>query len=251
MSAHGYFSIDKDKIKHMSFFKNGSHNRIRNGWVYKNGVYMHVWSGASVVSYYDNETLLGTEEVDEGEDVLHPSFSTSKEGYTLVGWSTEPNDLNKKVTTLVASGEEMTLYALYVPNTIVVCVSSKTGTKTASTTVWNSRYMSGSAYVIQESPGPSLINTANFGITLHEYQNSSVRLWTYWYMVDEQGYGHDEGGSMKIDSTTRYNGNVLSNLSGVHQMSVHAFPNWGTCERYVCAFGGLANVTLSNPKAWE
>ena len=249
MSAHGYYSLDKDKIKHMSFFKNGSHNRIRNGWIYKNGAYLHVWSGASLVSYYDNDTLLGTEEVDEGEDVLHPSFSTSKTGYTLVGWSTEPNDLNKKVTTLVASGEEMTLYALYVPNTIVVCGSSRSGAST-----WNSRYMSGAAYVTQESYGPSLTNTANFGITLHEYQNSTITLWTHDYTVDEQGYGHDYTGSMGIDSydTSQYhNGNVLYNWSGNHTMRIHAFPNWGNGERYKFSSGGLANVTLSNPKAWE
>lgn len=206
-----------------------------------------VWSGASIVSYYDGTTLLGTEEVEEGEDVLHPDIDTTKANYTLYGWSTSPN--GQRVTQMVANGEAMSLYAIYLPNTITVCVSARSGSS-ATVSVWNSKYMSGSAYVIQESNGQSLTASANFSITLNEYQNSSVKLWTHWYMVDEQGYGHDEGGNMKVDGTTRYNGNVLSNLSGVHQMSVHAFPNWGTGERFVRASGGLAEVKLTNPIAW-
>ncbi len=209
-----------------------------------------VWSGASIVSYYDGSTLLGTEEVEEGEDVLRPDIDTTKANYTLYGWSTSPN--GQRTTQMVANGEAMSLYAIYLPNTLTVCVSSRNGSS-ATVSVWNSKYMSGSAYAIQESPGPSLTASANFGITLNEYQNSKTTLWTHWYMVDEQGYGHDETGGMAIDSynTNQYhNGNVINNLSGNHVMRVSAFPDWGTGERFVRSSGGLAKVELTNPIAW-
>ena len=206
-----------------------------------------VWSGASIVSYYDGTTLLGTEEVEEGEDVLHPDIDTTKANYTLYGWSTSPN--GQRTAQMVANGEPMTLYAIYLPDTITVCVSSRSGSS-ATVSVWNSKYMGGSAYVIQESPGPSLTASANFSITLNEYQNSEVTVWTHDYTIDDQGYGHDYTGSMNVDGVSKVNGNVLNDLSGVHSMSVHAFPDWGIGERFERASGGLAKVELTNPIAW-
>lgn len=248
--AEARYSTLLEKMKKAYIGTGSGMAKLKAGWKWENGQYVKVWSGATVVSYYDGETLMGTEEVDEGEDVLHPSFSTSKKGYTLYGWSA---DGENRDTELVAQGDTMTLYALYVPNSIVVCVSAESGSS-ATVSTWNTKYMSGAAFVIQESPGPSLTNTANFGITLHEYQNSTITLWTHDYTIDEQGYGHDYTGSMGIDGsdTSQYhNGNVLYNWSGNHTMRVHAFPNWGIGERFERVSGGLANVTLSNPIAWE
>lgn len=229
MSAHGYFSIDKDKIKHMSFFKNGSHNRVRNGWVYKNGAYIHVWSGASVVHYYDNTTLLGTEEVDEGEDVLHPSIDTTKSNYTLVGWSTEPNDLNKQVTSLVATGEEMNLYALYLPNTRVtsnVCPLSVEAT-------WSDKWAYGS-----------------FNVDMGKYQSGSI---TAYVSFSSHGTGELRVGYGQLDGVTfgesqggGSGSRTIPASNGTHSLAVYVV-SYNNYSQYGSA---SVIVTLTNPRAW-
>lgn len=204
------------------------------------------------VSYYDGSTLLGIRRVSKGKDVLHPSITMPvKTDYTFVGWATS-NSEDDWVSTLVADSESITLYAIYLPNSLTVCASHRVNASSATTDTWNSRYMGGSAYVIQESNGQSLTGSATFTITLNRYQNSRTVLWTHWYMIDSDGYGYDRDGSMGVDSdSSQYqNGSVLNDLVGNHTMTVHAFPNWGNGERFVRAFGGLANVTLSNPIAW-
>lgn len=245
MSAHGYFSIDKDKIKHMSFFKNGSHHRMRNGWVYKNGVYIHVWSGASVVHYYDNTTLLGTEEVDEGEDVLHPSITTTKSNYTLIGWSTEPNNLNKQVTSLVATGEEMNLYALYLPNSLNV--------------VSNSRYISGSTYTSHaETPyyvgGQSLDSSTSFTLNMREYQNNVVTVHQsniYSGQEDNDqpyGYGQFDGNDVAKNSSRTFT-NIAN---GTHTLrTIGHTANEGSARNTQELRCYVASLVLSNPIAWE
>lgn len=252
MSGHAYFGANKDKIRHISLYKDGEFKKIRNAYLYKDGIYQRVWTGASIVTYYDGEDIMGVEEVDEGADALHPSFSTAKAGYTLYGWKLAPDD-QSRVEQKLATGEPFSLYAYYVPNTIVICASSRSGSG-ATVSIWNPRYINGSAWVKSESYGQSIVQTASFYIALNEYQNSTIRLWTHEYTIDEQGYGHDYTGSMGIDSynTTQYHdGDVLYNWSGNHTMRIHAFPNWGNGERFMRSTGGLANVTLSNPIAWE
>ena len=229
MSAHGYFSIDKDKIKHMSFFKNGSHNRIRNGWVYKNGAYIHVWSGASVVHYYDNTTLLGTEEVDEGEDVLHPSIDTTKSNYTLVGWSTEPNDLNKQVTSLVATGEEMNLYALYLPNTRVISNVCPLSTYVT----WNEKWAYGS-----------------FNVDMSKYQSGTI---TAYVSFSSQGTGELRVGYGQLDGVTfgeskggGSGSRTIQATNGTHSLALYVI----SYNNYAQSGNASVTITLTNPKSW-
>lgn len=209
-----------------------------------------VWSGASLVSYYDGETLLGTEEVDEGTDVLHPSINTVKTNYTLYGW-TLSNGATERAETLLATGEPMTVYAIYLPNSILVAKSHRYNTDTVTVDIWNPNYMSGSAYVECVSNGSSETRSTTFTLNLGKYQNSTVKIWSYWYMVDDQGYGHDDPNSpISVDGVSRKTGDILTNISGTHTMTASAFPNWGNGERFVRKNGGLAEVTLTNPIAW-
>lgn len=249
MSGHAYSGENLSKIRHAYVRNNGEFKKLRKAWYYKNGEFKQVWSGASEVSYYDGDTLLGVEEVDEGESVLHPDIDTSKTGYTLVAW--KDAKYGDELDELLATGEPMRVYAMYLPNSILVAKSYRYNTDTVKVDVWNSDYMSGSAYVQAVSYGASITNNASFAINLGKYQNSSVKIWSYWYMVDADGYGHDDPNSpISVDGVSRRTGDILTNISGSHTMSAHAFPNWGNGERFVRMNGGLAEVTLSNPTPW-
>ena len=131
----------------------------------------------AVITYYDGSTVLGTERVRKDQDVLHPSITMpTKSGYTFVGWSTNTSVTNWK-TTLVSTGEDMNLYALYVPNSNTVVSASLDGTN-YNRTVFNTDYVSGSTLADAErwySVG-SLEATAAFSLNKRFYASASVSI---------------------------------------------------------------------------
>lgn len=74
MAGHSAFSTNLDGIKHVAL----GNTAIKKIGFFSNNVMDVVWSGASLVSYYDGATLLGQREVDEGQDVLRPSGLTAQ-----------------------------------------------------------------------------------------------------------------------------------------------------------------------------
>lgn len=138
--------------------------KVREAWIFKNGEFHKVWSGASEVSYYDGDTLLGTAEVDEGEDVLHPSIDTTKSGYTLYGWATRRN-IEERVESLNATGDPMVLYAIYIANSITVAQSDR---------ILDSKYVSGALTVSTTATWNTTTASAGFTINLGKYQNAQI-----------------------------------------------------------------------------
>lgn len=74
MAGHSAFGTNLDGIKHVAL----GNTAIKKIGFFSNNVMDVVWSGASLVSYYDGATLLGQREVDEGQDVLRPSGLTAQ-----------------------------------------------------------------------------------------------------------------------------------------------------------------------------
>ena len=248
MSGHAYFGVNKEKIRHISLYKNGEYEKIRNVYLYKNGVYQRVWTGASIVTYYDGENVMGVEDVDEGADALHPAFSTTKQGYTLYGWKLAPTD-KSRVEQKLGTGEPFSLYAYYVPNTIVIASGTLTnsmGWCSYALGVWNANYINGSAYAVAGragyiAGGGSVEANASFYIGLNEYQKASI------------GYrcmgGNGDNHSWKFDGNNRDEGNytALVTKSGSHSMYTR-----GTTgnDSWTSSLIGITNITLSNPEAW-
>lgn len=102
----------RDLIKRISVGTGSGMDSIKGAWTYAEGSWLNLWSGASLVTYYDGETLLGTAEVDEGQSVLNPSFHPRKNNKILYGWNTNPS-ATTPLNTLVADGEPITLYAIW------------------------------------------------------------------------------------------------------------------------------------------
>lgn len=75
-----------------------------------------IYSSGSTVTYVISATESYTIEYDEGADVL--TFIPSLDGYTFLGWS--ETDGGDALTSLVMGDEPVTLYALWIANSIVV-----------------------------------------------------------------------------------------------------------------------------------
>ena len=229
------------KIKHCAVGENFT--KLRKAAYFKNGQFHKVWSGASIVSYYDGETLLGTEEVDEGSDVLHPNISTAKENYTLCGWSISAEYLTK-VEQLAATGEPMALYAIYLPNSLSV--------------LGNSRYVTGSTSTSNSATpayqgGWDLGSSTSFVLNMHEYQNNVVTVHqSNIYSGHEDndqpwGYGQLDGSDVAKNSSRTFtniaNGTHILRTIG-HTANEGEARNTQTLQCYV------TSIVLSNPVAW-
>ena len=185
-----------------------------------------LYSSGSAVSYYDGATLIGTLDVDEGLDVLHPDLPLSKDGYTLVGW--KYND--ERVETLAANGESMAVYAIYLPNTLVVA-KGVVGTGSYTQQIYDANYISGS---IGNSDRVSWGNgyvSATFTVNAGLYQTVSGT-------TSVNGGGHGFHIYEVTPDVTK---------SGTYTVSSY-FDSAGE-GTYYCAVG-VNQITLSNPRAW-
>ena len=87
--------------------------KIKYGYIYKNGVWQKVWSGASEVTVILGGAVIDTLEVDDEDEILaHLSTPTVPEGATFIGWSNDLNNSNP-MTEYFADGDPKIVYAIY------------------------------------------------------------------------------------------------------------------------------------------
>ena len=260
MSGHAYFGTGVDKIKHISFYHNGEMKKIKRVWQYHNGVYRQVWTGASTVSYYDGNTLIGTEEIDEGNDALRPQhIDTTKAGYTLYGWKAHPNDTSR-LEQLIADGEPISLYAYYVPNTLSV-LSASFGNWYHDSGGWhidytrsvNNNYLSGVTDVGVDSSWNQRDASVGFYLALNEYQNATVVVLAKYCPADSgglsAGYASFDGNTWSSWNPAGTNSsNTYSNVrTGNHSLYVRSISYDAYWQTNVV---GVTSIVLSNPIAW-
>lgn len=228
------------KIKKIA--SGGQLTKVREAWIFKNGEFQKVWSGASEVSYYDGNTLLGTVEVDEGEDVLHPSINTTKSGYTLYGWATTKGS-ETRVTSLLATGDPMTLYAIYLPNSITVAQNDR---------ILDANYISGSLTASVTAHWNTSYSSVSFTLNTGKYQDAQInaRLDTASMGTGQLGVGEGyvDGRSLADSITGGSSVNKTFNIgSGNHSLRVGAtaYDDY----RQTCWIH-TQWITLSNPIAW-
>lgn len=242
----GHSAFENNLIKHVAL-GNTAFKKIALG----NDI---VWSGASLVSYYDGATLLGTEEVDEGEDVLRPlSITPTKTDYTFVGWTGYGG--TERFETKVATGEPMSLYALFVPNTLVVAQGSMRSEYNSIYRGWNFIYTNGSVntnYVTGaivsnvSSTYQALVDTKTFTLNKRYYQRADLQLL----------FGNDgeANGSCAFDGThithslsVAVDTKTFNNISNGNHTITSAI--YATGDLKECTIG-IGTLTLSNPAKW-
>lgn len=223
--------------------------KVKAGYMYVSGAWNKVWSFGSEVSYYDGDTLIGKEDVDEGHSVLHPSLTIpQKENYTFVGWANTSD--GEPLDELLATGDPMNVYAIYLPNTLTVFSGDRVnGTYTIS--VKDTKYVNGgfiavaarAAYIAGTGPADG---SASFSITLNGYQQASVSgrsgsYGNYGDTTDMHGY-YD--GTEYTDS----NFNRTHNVNGSHSLQAHGSVNNHQSNLDIAIW--IKTITLSNPTPW-
>lgn len=236
------FSTGLSKIK-KGLFSTGL-TKIKAGYMYESGEWNKVWSFGSEISYYDDDTLIGKEDVDVGRDVLHPSLTMpTKENYTFCGWTLE-NGTYDKVTELVATEQPMTLYAMYLPNSI--------------SALGNARYISGSTYTSEaHTPymegGQPLDSSVSFTLNMHEYQNNSVVVVCqalYAGGIDNDqpwGYGMLDSYEIPKNSSRNYS-NIANGTHTVRTVGHTANESDARLTQELRCY--VSSLVLSNPVAW-
>lgn len=251
MSGHAYFGENLNKIRHTYVYDDGEYKKLRKAFLYTNGEFKQVWSGASEVSYYDGDTLMGVEEVDEGEDVLHPSFSTTKQGYTLVAWKDAL--YGDPLTELNATGEPMKVYALYLPNTLDVALGRMyydpaygqySPYLVFTSDLWDSEYVSGkqvSDASIWYREG-QFDKTVSFKLDKKFYQTATITL---------KNMSRDGNSWGRLDSNREIPEN--SSRSWTIDSGTHSIYSWGynnAPNSWEYSYTGITKLTLSNPTPW-
>lgn len=192
-----------------------------------------LYSSGSAVSYYDGATLIGTLDVDEGLDVLHPDLPLNKDGYTLVGWQYN----EERVATLAANGDNMALYAVYLPNTLVVYQEGS---------IHDANYTSGSYRATATGNWNSASDTANFNVNFKDYQNGAINC---YFTMGGVGFGayYVNGVQNIVYSGTTSIPNIDGIIhNGANSIGADAYAGSGTLGVSMT----VRRITLSNPRAW-
>lgn len=204
-----------------------------------------VWSGASMVSYYDGNTLLGVEEVDADTSVLHPDIDMTKSGYVHVGWKDSIN--GEFVEELLATGEPMAVYAIYVVDTIAVASGYINGRGTTNPSYaaasLNTSYVTGSigsTPQIWYNPGTTGAQ-CDFVLNKKFYQKAQLTICMATHNICSSyfdGTGISDGYSAEIQN-------------GAHRISIYATNEAEIGHGWAVNATGIASLVLSNPKVWE
>lgn len=216
-------------------------------WIH-NGV--KVWSGATVVYYYHGSTLLGTKEVDEGNDVLRPSgISTAIGGYTMIGWATS-NSESSIVTSLNASGETMTLYAIYLPNSYTAVRAELNSGGGTNISKQDTNYISGNIMCVASraayiAGGGSCETTSQWTIDMHAYRSVTITAATADF-----GYGDNPMVNARNWDGTFINENTSRTYSSNGTHTFYCRGTVGGGQSLITVGIGITSAVFSNPKPW-
>lgn len=204
-----------------------------------------VYSSGSVISYYNGSTLLGTKEYDEGADVLRPGYSPTKSGYTFVGWSKTRN--GSRVTTLVAGSEPISLYAVFVANSLTILRASLTFSgvnPVYEVQSYDSNYIS-------EPVHAAATGWYNGAWNTEDTQSMYVSMGLYRTMTVE-AIGNGFGGiQAKIDGTDCFGKTITKTYSTGRYITMYAKGSHSDPGSWHLVRCGCTSIVLSNPPKWQ
>lgn len=204
-----------------------------------------VWSGATLVSYYDGTTLLGRLEYDEGLDVLHPPISTKKNGYTLIGWA--KTNRGQKVTSLKAAGDSMSVYAIYLPNILTILRATMGYGAYPSYTVdyYDSDYMTEPVHAVATGWYHNLYSsedTQYLYIPIGDYREMTVN-------GVAAAWGDNVIATID-DNNCLVEGGITLTYNTSRTIKMYARGSHPDRDSWHVVRCGLTSVELSNPKPW-
>lgn len=200
--------------------------------------------GGAKITYYDNTTELGYENVPTGQDVLHPSITVpTKSGKTFIGWSTTTSE-NNWVSELTANGQPMSLYAIYLDNTKTVASNG---------TITDAKFVTGDVYLRVGAPWSTRTGSASFTLSKGRYATATCVMYA---VFDNHNTGNLDVGDVTFDGDAFLGTWITGGQSGSKTYTI----NNGSHSLFVRAqaydnyyqYGDLQvnSLVLSDPIAW-
>ena len=107
----------------------------------ENGVRHTVWKAGNNVTYFVDNNVSYTVEVDNGASILKPTeFTPSKNGYTFMGWRRDKIATGAVLNAAVMEGDPVTLYAVFSKD---ITLTYYNATSKAATTTGKQYYNNG------------------------------------------------------------------------------------------------------------
>lgn len=200
--------------------------KVRYGYVYENGMWQRVWSGASEVTVILGGVEIDTLEVDDEANIL-PNIAVPSvpSGATFLGWS-DSLDNATPLTEYFADGDPKTLYGIYKYNdqTLASNVSlawdehgySTQNIRRSFCNVDGNKFRAVRIQAQAYDTEVAGYNTAN-NINLYVGVNESTETWVYRQ--------HQDGG-IGVDGDHRYitsSGGSVDTTINVPQKSTYAY----------------------------
>lgn len=233
----------------MSLTFNGTalKKHTHNGFTVKKWTHdgVQVFSSGSTVSYYNGSTLIGTKDFEEGTDVLRPGYSPTKSGYTFYGWS--KTNGGSRVTSLKADGNPITLYAVFIVNSItVLTASTKSGTNpNYEITNYNSKYVPNPTYAYASG-------WYQYTYSSEDTKTMTVYIGEYGKMTVEargESYGNSTVGDFEGESCL---GKTITKTYYTSKtFTMYAKGSHSDSGSWHVAFAGCTSIVLSNPPKWQ
>lgn len=200
------------------------------------------------ISYYDGSTLLGRRSYSKGKDILHPSITMpTKADETFVGWAKTSASVN--IETALVAEENITLYAIYLPNTYTALTGSYSNLYYSISFI-DSNYCGG-RFIANAQRAAYIAGTgyqednSTFSVMLNRYGKATIGYVSFVY-----GQGETSGETCRIDGTDVTDSSGSKNVTSSGSHSLHAHGNANASSSYLNTGIFIGSIVLSEPLAW-
>lgn len=252
-----YFGDDK-KIK--AYYGN---KKVKSMWYGS----IRVYPNAGEVTYYVDNGVVYTEEIDIDQSCLTPTtFTPSKSGWTFVGWREDSTASSSVLSEKISDGNNYTLYAVFRQNvTVTKYNGSSSPTTESKTRYYNNANTANPSFTLSQtvlsgwtaqgwctsSSATASVVVSNGGSVTLTSDATYYGKYAQTITLSYNGNGAT-GGSTASQSGTRYfNSGNYSNLSFSLRSSgfsrtYYNFVNWRMGSASGTAYNPGDNVTLSS-----
>lgn len=251
-----YFGDDK-KIK--AYYGN---KKVKSMWYGS----IRVYPNAGEVTYYVDNGVVYTEEIDIDQSCLTPTtFTPSKSGWTFVGWREDSTASSSVLSEKISDGNNYTLYAVFRQNvTVTKYNGSSSATTETKTRYYNNTNVANPSFTLSQNnisgwtaQGWCTSNSATASVVVSNggsvTLSSNATYYGKYAMTITLSYNGNgaTGGSTSAQTGTRYfNSGNYSNpsftlRSNGFSRTYYNFVNWRMGSTSGTAYNAGARVTLS------
>ena len=227
---------------------------------------IRVYPNAGEVTYYVDNEVVYTEEIDIDQSCLTPTtFTPSKSGWTFVGWREDSTASSSVLSEKISDGNNYTLYAVFRQNvTVTKYNGSSSATTESKTRYYNNTNVVNPSFTLSQnnlsgwsalgwcdvnSPTANVVVNNGGSVTLTANKTYYGK-YSQTITLSYNGNGNTGGSTASQSGTRYYNSVSYSNPSFTLRSSGfsktnHSFYRWAQGSTSGTRYAAGASVTLS------